>query len=143
MKIIICGAGQVGGQIARHLAREEIANQVTVIDKDASLVRRLTDAYDVSGIAGFASHPDVLERAGARDAVRWRASVAPVENPSTATGPPWTARVRPSNASVAAADQSSQRDAGIDGPGPSCPGSVSAAPARPARRRASTASPNS
>ena len=68
MKIIICGAGQVGGQIARHLAREEIANQVTVIDKDASLVRRLTDAYDVSGIAGFASHPDVLERAGARDA---------------------------------------------------------------------------
>ena len=33
MKIIICGAGQVGGQIARHLAREEGANQVTVIDK--------------------------------------------------------------------------------------------------------------
>ena len=68
MKIIICGAGQVGGQIARHLAREEIANQVTVIDKDAGLIRRLTDAYDVSGIAGFASHPDVLEKAGARDA---------------------------------------------------------------------------
>jgi trk system potassium uptake protein TrkA len=68
MKIIICGAGQVGGQIARHLAREEIANQVTVVDKDAGLVRRLTDAYDVSGIAGFASHPDVLEKAGARDA---------------------------------------------------------------------------
>ncbi len=35
MKIIICGAGQVGGQIARHLAREEGGNQVTVIDKDA------------------------------------------------------------------------------------------------------------
>ena len=68
MKIIICGAGQVGGQIARHLAREEGANQVTVIDKDAGLVRRLTDAYDVNGIVGFASHPDVLERAGARDA---------------------------------------------------------------------------
>ena len=68
MKIIICGAGQVGGQIARHLAREEGANQVTVIDKDASLIRRITDAYDVNGIAGFASHPDILERAGARDA---------------------------------------------------------------------------
>lgn len=68
MKIIICGAGQVGGQIARHLAREEGANQVTVIDKDASLVRRLTDAYDVTGVAGFASHPDILEKAGARDA---------------------------------------------------------------------------
>ena len=68
MKIIICGAGQVGGQIARHLAREEGANQVTVIDKDAGLVRRITDAYDVNGIVGFASHPDILERAGARDA---------------------------------------------------------------------------
>ncbi len=68
MKIIICGAGQVGGQIARHLSREEGANQVTVVDKDAALVRRLTDAYDVSGVVGFASHPDILERAGARDA---------------------------------------------------------------------------
>jgi trk system potassium uptake protein TrkA len=68
MKIIICGAGQVGGQIARHLAREEGANRVTVVDKDAALIRRITDAYDVNGIAGFASHPDVLERAGARDA---------------------------------------------------------------------------
>ena len=28
MKIIICGAGQVGGQIARHLAREEIGSNV-------------------------------------------------------------------------------------------------------------------
>jgi trk system potassium uptake protein TrkA len=68
MKIIICGAGQVGGQIARHLAREEGANHVTVIDKDAALIRRITDAYDVNGVAGFASHPDILEKAGARDA---------------------------------------------------------------------------
>jgi trk system potassium uptake protein TrkA len=68
MKIIICGAGQVGGQIARHLAREESDNQVTIVDKDAGLVRRITDAYDVSGVVGFASHPDILERAGARDA---------------------------------------------------------------------------
>jgi trk system potassium uptake protein TrkA len=68
MKIIICGAGQVGGQIARHLAREAGANQVTVIDNNAQLIRRITDAYDVNGVAGFASHPDVLEKAGARDA---------------------------------------------------------------------------
>jgi trk system potassium uptake protein len=68
MKIIICGAGQVGGQIARHLSREDTSNQVTVIDNNPALVRRLSDAYDVSGITGFASHPDVLEQAGARDA---------------------------------------------------------------------------
>jgi trk system potassium uptake protein TrkA len=68
MKIIICGAGQVGGQIARHLAREEGANRVTVIDSNPAVVRRITEAYDVGGVEGFASHPDVLERAGARDA---------------------------------------------------------------------------
>lgn len=68
MKIIVCGAGQVGGQIARHLAREEGANHVTIVDSNAGLVRRITEAHDVGGVTGFASHPDVLERAGARDA---------------------------------------------------------------------------
>ncbi|MDP5307946.1 Trk system potassium transporter TrkA [Paracoccus spongiarum] len=66
MKVIICGAGQVGWQIARHLSGER--NDVTVIDNNAELVRRATDALDVQGVTGFASHPDVLDRAGARDA---------------------------------------------------------------------------
>ncbi len=66
MKVIICGAGQVGWQIARHLSGER--NDVTVVDNNVDLVRRATDTLDVQGIAGFASYPDVLERAGARDA---------------------------------------------------------------------------
>ncbi|MCV3270921.1 Trk system potassium transporter TrkA [Roseobacter sinensis] len=66
MKVIICGAGQVGWQIARHLSGER--NDVTVVDNNPDLVRRATDTLDVQGIAGFASYPDVLERAGARDA---------------------------------------------------------------------------
>ncbi len=66
MKVIICGAGQVGWQIARHLSGER--NDVTVVDNNADLVRRATDTLDVQGIAGFASYPDILERAGARDA---------------------------------------------------------------------------
>jgi trk system potassium uptake protein TrkA len=66
MKVIICGAGQVGWQIARHLSGEN--NDVTVVDKDENLIRRVTEALDVQGVSGFASHPDVLERAGARDA---------------------------------------------------------------------------
>ncbi|HSF95315.1 MAG TPA: Trk system potassium transporter TrkA [Thermohalobaculum sp.] len=65
MKVIVCGAGQVGSQIARHLAGE--GNAVTVIDSNPQLVRALTDAIDVTGVVGFASHPDVLSRAGARD----------------------------------------------------------------------------
>ncbi|MFT4715394.1 MAG: trk system potassium uptake protein TrkA [Paracoccaceae bacterium] len=66
MKVIICGAGQVGWQIARHLSSEK--NDVTVVDKNPDLVRRATDSLDVSGVTGFASYPDILERAGARDA---------------------------------------------------------------------------
>ncbi len=66
MKVIICGAGQVGGQLARHLSVE--GNDVTVIDQKSDLIRRITETLDVSGIAGFASHPDVLARAGAHDA---------------------------------------------------------------------------
>ncbi|MEM6497247.1 MAG: Trk system potassium transporter TrkA [Pseudomonadota bacterium] len=66
MKIIVCGAGQVGHQIVRHLSSE--GNSVTVIDHNPALVRQMTDQLDVSGVSGFASRPDVLARAGARDA---------------------------------------------------------------------------
>jgi len=66
MKIIICGAGQVGWQIARHLSGER--NDVTVVDSNPDLVRRAMDTLDVQGVSGFASYPDVLEKAGAKDA---------------------------------------------------------------------------
>ncbi|WP_438987177.1 Trk system potassium transporter TrkA [Marivivens donghaensis] len=66
MKVIICGAGQVGWQIARHLSSER--NDVTVVDNNPELVRRATETLDVNGVTGHASYPDVLERAGARDA---------------------------------------------------------------------------
>jgi len=66
MKVIICGAGQVGWQIARQLAGER--NDVTLVDTNADLVRRATDSLDVQGVTGFASYPDVLARAGAADA---------------------------------------------------------------------------
>jgi trk system potassium uptake protein TrkA len=66
MQVIVCGAGQVGFNIARQLASE--ANDVTVIDVDAERVKRVTDAIDVKGLVGFASHPPVLQQAGAEDA---------------------------------------------------------------------------
>lgn len=66
MKVIVCGAGQVGFNIARYLASENA--DVTVIDRSQELVQKITDSLDVQGLVGFASHPDVLERAGANDA---------------------------------------------------------------------------
>jgi trk system potassium uptake protein TrkA len=66
MKVLICGAGQVGTTIARRLAAERI--DVTVIDSVPEQARRADESYDVRGMVGHASHPEVLERAGARDA---------------------------------------------------------------------------
>ena len=66
MKVIVCGAGQVGFSIARHLALEN--NDVTVIDQDPALVRRVSDTLDAQGVVGHASNPDVLEQAGIADA---------------------------------------------------------------------------
>ncbi|NQW00128.1 MAG: Trk system potassium transporter TrkA [Rhodospirillales bacterium] len=66
MKVIVCGAGQVGSSIARHLALEN--NDVTIVDRSPDLIRRISDTLDVNGIVGHASLPDVLERAGLADA---------------------------------------------------------------------------
>lgn len=65
MKIIVCGAGQVGSNIARHLAMEN--HDVTVVDQSETLVRQISDSFDVNGVVGHGSHPDVLERAGIAD----------------------------------------------------------------------------
>jgi trk system potassium uptake protein TrkA len=66
LKIIILGAGQVGSTLADNLAREN--NDVTVVDTNAQLLAELQDRLDIRTVQGFASHPDVLIRAGARDA---------------------------------------------------------------------------
>ena len=67
MNILILGAGQVGTTAAQHLAKEE-ANEVTIVDSDAAVLRSLQDRLDVRTVIGHASFPSVLERAGAREA---------------------------------------------------------------------------
>lgn len=66
MKVIICGAGQVGYHIASYLASEQ--NDVTVIDQEPELIARVNETLDVQAFVGNASQPDVLENAGAADA---------------------------------------------------------------------------
>ena len=67
MKILILGAGQVGSTAAFSLAREE-ANEVTIVDRNPDVLRELQDRLDVRTVVGNASYPDVIERAGVRDA---------------------------------------------------------------------------
>ena len=66
MKIVICGAGLVGGAIAKHLAAE--GSDVTVIDADTDRLQRLVETADVAAVRGTASHPDILAQAGIAEA---------------------------------------------------------------------------
>lgn len=66
MKVIICGAGQVGYGIAERLSQEDA--DVSVIDTSASLVSHITETLDVRGYVGHGAHPDVLALAGADQA---------------------------------------------------------------------------
>ncbi|MEM8796872.1 MAG: Trk system potassium transporter TrkA [Pseudomonadota bacterium] len=66
MKVVICGAGQVGFGIAERLAEER--NDVTVIDSSETLVKRIRETLDVRGFVGHGAHPDTLQRAGVPDA---------------------------------------------------------------------------
>jgi trk system potassium uptake protein TrkA len=66
MRVIICGAGQVGYNIAAYLSRED--NDVTVVDIQQDLIGKINDNLDVNAIYGHASSPDVLNAAGAKGA---------------------------------------------------------------------------
>jgi trk system potassium uptake protein TrkA len=66
LKIIILGAGQVGGTLAENLANEQ--NDITVIDTDAQRLRELQDLIDIKTVVGTGSYPQVLRQAGADDA---------------------------------------------------------------------------
>ena len=66
MKIIIIGAGQVGGTLAENLVGEN--NDITVIDRDGDSLRNLQDKFDLRVVEGHGANPDVLREAGAQDA---------------------------------------------------------------------------
>jgi trk system potassium uptake protein TrkA len=66
MKILILGAGQVGGTLAENLANE--AFDITLVDNDMVVLEELRDKLDIQIVHGSGSHPDVLREAGAEDA---------------------------------------------------------------------------
>ena len=66
MRIVILGAGRVGSSVAENLVSE--ANDITVVDTDPARLRKLQDRLDLRTVVGNAGHPEILARAGARDA---------------------------------------------------------------------------
>ena len=66
MRIVICGAGEVGSHAAEVLVRS--GHSVTVIDRDADRLRRLGDTIDARTVVGNCSRADILVDAGTADA---------------------------------------------------------------------------
>ena len=66
MKIIIAGGGKVGYSVAETLSAE--GHDITVIDRDAEVVSRLSNTLDVICVEGSAINPETLRDAGAAQA---------------------------------------------------------------------------
>ncbi len=66
MKIIILGAGQVGGSLAEILANEN--HDVTLVDQDAAILNEFQDRLDIRTVTGPCSYPNILHEAGADSA---------------------------------------------------------------------------
>ena len=65
MKSIICGAGDVGYNIADKLSKEGF--EVTVLDESKEKLKKISDNLDVKTIIGIPSLPSSLSNAGAKD----------------------------------------------------------------------------
>jgi trk system potassium uptake protein TrkA len=66
MKIIILGAGQVGGSLAETLIAEN--HDITLVDLDEHRLQYFADRLDIHTLRGHCSYPGVLRQAGADNA---------------------------------------------------------------------------
>ena len=66
MKAIIVGAGDVGLNIANHLATE--GQDVVIIDLDETKLQQINETVDIQTVCGSGSYPDVLAKAGCEHA---------------------------------------------------------------------------
>ncbi len=66
MKVIICGAGEVGKTLAQYLLKEN--NDITIIDQSEENIKEIKESLDVNTYVGFGSQPSILDKAGAKNA---------------------------------------------------------------------------
>ncbi len=65
MQIIIVGCGKVGRHLAMQLAQE--GHSVTVIDTNGTVLKKVTEIYDVMGVTGNGTSIGTLKDAGLAD----------------------------------------------------------------------------
>lgn len=66
MNIIIVGSGRVGTSLVEQLTKE--GHDITLIDKDASVVQDMTNIYDIMGLVGSGASYSVQMEAGIEEA---------------------------------------------------------------------------
>ncbi len=66
MKLVIVGAGKIGGTLVEKLSKEK--HDVIIVDKDAKIVEQVVNRYDVMGVCGGGADRMILEEAGVADA---------------------------------------------------------------------------
>ena len=66
MKIIIAGCGKVGTTIAEQLTQE--GHDISIIDENAEVIKRITDSYDVMGVIGNVLSYNLQKEAGVENA---------------------------------------------------------------------------
>ena len=64
--IVICGAGQVGFNLAKYLIGHQY--NVTIIDHDPKLIADINERIEAKALVGHASDPHILKKAGADNA---------------------------------------------------------------------------
>ena len=62
MKIVILGAGRIGGSLARNLSTSNY--EVCIVDEDKDKISQLDDKLDVMTVEGHASQLNTLKKAG-------------------------------------------------------------------------------
>ena len=66
MRIVVVGAGVVGSHLAERLSVG--GHDLSIVDSDAELIRRLAERHDLLAVTGDAVRPSVLQRAGVESA---------------------------------------------------------------------------
>ncbi len=65
-RLIVCGAGVIGSNLAKYLAEE--GHEVTLIEQKQNVAAKATEKLDVQVTVGSAFEPQILEEAGAAQA---------------------------------------------------------------------------
>ena len=62
MKVLILGAGSIGGSLARALVNSNY--DVAIVDLNKNVLDSLEDKLDILTIEGHASHPQSIQKIG-------------------------------------------------------------------------------